>query len=108
MVRATARPRPPTRDMRSSPLTRPHPPCPAPVQSWPRPYRPDGAGTTIWSGTTEQSTRRGQAPKMARFDRRSAAVFEVGIHLPQFGRASGVAPIARAARLAEDRGFAGL
>lgn len=35
-------------------------------------------------------------------------MFDVGIHLPQFGRASGPDAIARAARLAEDRGFAGL
>jgi probable F420-dependent oxidoreductase len=35
-------------------------------------------------------------------------MFDVGIHLPQFGRASGPDAIARAARLAEERGFAGL
>jgi probable F420-dependent oxidoreductase len=35
-------------------------------------------------------------------------MFDVGIHLPQFGRASSPDAIARAARLAEDRGFAGL
>jgi probable F420-dependent oxidoreductase len=35
-------------------------------------------------------------------------VLEVGIHLPQYGRASGPESIARAARLAEERGFAGL
>jgi len=33
---------------------------------------------------------------------------DVGIHLPQYGRASSPEAIARAARLAEDRGFAGL
>ena len=35
-------------------------------------------------------------------------MFEIGIHLPQFGRASGPDSIARAARLAEERGYAGL
>lgn len=35
-------------------------------------------------------------------------MFEIGIHLPQFGRASGPEAIARAARLAEERGYAGL
>lgn len=35
-------------------------------------------------------------------------MFAVGIHLPQYGRASGPESIARAARLAEQRGFAGL
>jgi probable F420-dependent oxidoreductase len=35
-------------------------------------------------------------------------VIEVGIHLPQFGRASGPEALTRAARLAEERGYAGL
>lgn len=35
-------------------------------------------------------------------------MFEIGIHLPQYGRASGPDAIARAARLAEERGYGGL
>lgn len=35
-------------------------------------------------------------------------MLEVGIHLPQYGRVAGADAVGRAARLAEDRGFAGL
>lgn len=35
-------------------------------------------------------------------------MFEVGIHLPQYGRVAGAEAIGRAAKLAEERGFAGL
>ena len=35
-------------------------------------------------------------------------MLEVGIHLPQYGRVAGAEAIGRAARFAEERGFAGL
>ena len=35
-------------------------------------------------------------------------MLEVGIHLPQYGRVAGADAIGRAARFAEERGFAGV